>query len=98
MQAPAYILTVVTGSGYNTETVLASANARLVKIVPIGTPTGTLVVRESSTAVGAAAKFTLPISSTGIDFGTNGVAFSGGLTVQSSVAGDVWNVVWGARL
>lgn len=89
-----YALTQVTGAA---EVLIASTNARLVKIVPQGTAAGTVTVREASaTGSGKPARWIAP--SGGSDFGDTGVAFAGGLTVQLSNGADTFGVVWGTRL
>jgi hypothetical protein len=91
----AFTLQQVTGA---TEVLITPSNARLIAIVPQGAATGTVTVREAS-AIGSgnAARWVAP--ATGSDFKTSwGVAFAGGLTVQLSVGGDTFGIVWGPRL
>ena len=94
----AYNLTLVTGAA---EVVVAPANARLIKIIPMGAATGTVLIREAN-AIGtgfAARWFVAAITpAVGVDFDANGVAFAGGITVLLSVAADVWGIVWGPLL
>jgi len=91
---PAQNLTLVTGA---TEVLIASSNARLLKIIPQGSTAGTVTIREASAiGGGSTAKFTSP--ATGVDFGMLGIAFGGGLTVQLGTGADVFGIVWGPRL
>ena len=91
---PCYNLTPVTGA---TEVLISPSNARLIKIVPQGTAAGTVTIREAS-AIGLSgvARWTAPAG--GSDFGTYGVAFTGGLTVQLSNGADAFGIVWGPKL
>lgn len=90
-----YNLTLVTGA---TEVALLAANARLIKIIPMGATTGTVTAREASAiGSGSAARWVNPAATTN-DFGSYGVKFAGGLTIQLSVAGDTWGIVWGPML
>ena len=87
-------LQLVTGA---TE-VLISTSARLIAIIPQGTATGTVTVREAS-AIGSgnAARWVSPAA--GSNFVTReGVVFGGGLTVQLSVGTDTFGIVWGPRI
>lgn len=95
MQAPAFTLQLVTGA---TEVLLASNNARLVAIIPQGTTTGTVTVREAAAIGGGSTARWTNAAATKTDFGAFGVNFAGGLTVQLSVGGDVWGIVYGPRL
>lgn len=95
MQAPAFFLKTVTGA---TEVLLAPSNARLVAIIPQGTTTGTVTVREASAIGGGSAARWTNAAATKTDFGAFGVSFPDGLTVQLSVGGDVWGIVYGPRL
>jgi hypothetical protein len=91
-----YTLTTVTGA---TEVLITPGQARLIAIIPQGTATGTVTVREAN-AIGsdAAARWTAPTTGTTFGGGDAGVAFAGGLTVQLSVGGDTFGIVWGPRL
>lgn len=87
-------LTLVTGA---TEQLIAPSNARLIKIIPQGTASGTVAVREAGAiGGGSTARWTAPAA--GSDFGADGVAFMGGLTVQLSNGADTFGIVWGAKL
>ena len=95
MLQPSFNLQLVTGA---TEVLIAPSNARLIAIIPQGTASGTVTVREAS-AVGTnnAARWTAP--SSGTTFGSSyGVKFMGGLSVQLSNAADVFGVIWGPSL
>lgn len=87
-------LTLVTGAS---EVLIASTNARLVKIIPQGAAAGTVAVREAS-AIGTGATARWTASAAGTDFGAFGVGFAGGLTVQLSNGADTFGIVWGSRL
>lgn len=90
-------MVLVTGG---TEVCIAPANARLVKIIPQGTTTGTITIREAA-AIGSGntPKFTVAVPQAaaigGVEFSPNGVDFNGGLCLTLSVAGDVFGVIWG---
>lgn len=88
-------LTLVTGT---TEVSITTANAKLIKLIPQGTTTGTVTVREASAIGGGSAARWTNAAATTTDFGYDGVSFAGGLTVQLSVGTDVWGIVWGPRL
>ena len=91
-----YNLTKVTGA---TEVLIASSNARLISIIPQGTATGTVAVREASAiGGGSTARWTVPTTGTVFTPGDAGVSFAGGLTVQLSVGGDTFGVIWGPKL
>ena len=90
----AQTLQVVTGAA---EVLILPSNARIIKIIPQNTVTGTVTLREASAiGGGGAARWVAPV--TGTDFGPYGVAFAGGLTVQLSVAGDQFGIVYGPRI
>jgi hypothetical protein len=94
----AYTLTLVTGG---TEVLIATANVRLIKILPMGPSLGSVTLREASAInSGSNIRWIVPIltPAVGVDFDANGVAFAGGLTVLLSAPGDVWGIVWGPRL
>jgi len=94
MLQPAYNLQLVTGA---TEVLISASNARLLAIIPQGTASGTVTVREASAiGTGATARWTAP--SAGTDFGSYGVRFQGGLTVTLSNGADKFGIVWGAAL
>lgn len=87
-------LKLVTGA---TEVLIAPSNARLIKITPQGTASGTVAVREASAiGGGSTARWTAP--SAGTDFGAYGVRFQGGLTVTLSNGADTFGIVWGPAL
>lgn len=87
-------LTLVTGA---TEVLINAGSSRIVKIIPQNSTTGTVTVREASAiGGGSTARWTAP--SAGTDFGPYGVAMGSGLTVQLSVAGDQFGIVWGPRI
>lgn len=88
-------LTLVTGA---TEVLIAPSNAKLIKLIPQGTTTGTVTVREDAHIGGGTPARWTNAAATTTDFGADGVMFMGGLTVQLSVAGDVWGIVTGAAL
>jgi len=95
MLQPAYNLKLVTGA---TEVLISASNARLLAIIPQGTASGTVTVREASAiGTGATARWTAPAG--GTSFGGNyGVKFMGGLTVQLSNGADTFGIVWGPML
>lgn len=83
-------------TGNTTENVITAKPAILLGIYPSAAAnTGTCIVRDSATASASAPKHTAPIGSPfgGIDF-TYGVLFGNGITVQNSVAGDVFSIAW----
>ena len=92
---PAYNLTLVTGA---TEMLIAPSNARLIAVVPQGTASGTVTVREASAiGSGGTARWVAPAA--GNNFGTAyGVKFQAGLTVQLSNGADTFGIVWGPAL
>jgi hypothetical protein len=93
---PANNLTTATGSA--AEVLLTPKNARLISIFSPGTNTGVLQLREAG-AVGSGASARVAIGATQtFYFGSQGVAFAGGLSYQATVAGDTWYITWGSLL
>lgn len=84
-------------TGNTTENVLTAKPAILLAVAPSAALcTGTLTVRDSATAIATAARYVAPIAlgASGIQMGPYGVFYGNGITVQNSVAGDVFAVVW----
>ena len=84
-----------------TEQVLGGYGLRLYKILPQGTTTGTITMREATTIGGSNVVFTVSAAQAaaigGVEFGSEGAIFDGGLTVQLSVAGDNFLFICGAK-
>lgn len=83
-------------TGTTAETVISTAPALVMAILPNATTTGTVTLRSASTASGSAALHVAAIGLTqqGAQFGPFGVLFPDGLTVQLSAAGDAVGIVW----
>jgi hypothetical protein len=83
-------------TGTTSETVINAGRTVLLAILPDATTTGTVTLRNSASAVGAAAVSVAAIGllPPGKQYGPAGVVFGDGLTVQNSVTGDAVLVVW----
>jgi hypothetical protein len=83
------------------EQVLGGYGIRLYKIIPQATTTGTITLREAAATGGSNIVFTVAAAQAaaigGVEFGSEGVVFDGGLTVQLSVAGDNFLFICGAK-
>jgi hypothetical protein len=83
-----------------TEVLIAPSNARLIKIIPQSpaTLTSTITIREGAVAdASGTLRFTAPVGVTTnapLEFGADGIAFNGGLTVKLSANESVL-VIWG---
>ncbi len=84
-------------TGNVTENVITAKPAIVLALVPSGAAnTGTCTLRDSATAVAAAARHIAPIATplNGIKFGPYGVLYGNGITMQNSVSGDVFDLIW----
>lgn len=84
-------------TGNTTENIVTGKAAILLAILPSGAAnTGTCTIRDSATAIAGAAKHIAPIALplVGQTFGPYGVLCGNGITVQNSVSGDVFDIIW----